>query len=69
MKTIRKLSILIAATLGLVLTQPAKASAADIYCYYMGDVRDSYGRTGALWYCEAWDRGQYIWGWSRVEPY
>lgn len=46
---------------------PARALSAydevTIICYYMGEVRDSYGGTGSMWYCEAWGgnewRGSY----------
>jgi hypothetical protein len=69
MKSLRKLLIIAASAFGLLLAKPVEASAGDIICWYMGDVRDSYGRRGAMWYCEMWHRGEFLLSYTTVERY
>jgi hypothetical protein len=62
-----KYLVLVAATLGLLISRPLSATAGAItICYYMGSVRDSMGNRGDLWYCEVWNGGEFLGGWSEV---
>ncbi|HEX6368256.1 MAG TPA: hypothetical protein VF006_04955 [Longimicrobium sp.] len=56
---------------GLLLVHPARAAAESVItiCYYMGDVRDTYGGSGALWYCEVWNGNEFWGGWTEVVRY
>lgn len=56
---------------GVLLGRPLSATAEGVItiCYYMGDVRNNYGGTGALYYCEVWTAKEFIGGYSFVEPY
>lgn len=69
MKNLRRLLMTAVPLLGLLAAQPAQASAEDIFCWYMGDVRDNYGGTGAKYYCEMWHRGEFLLAYTIVEPY
>jgi hypothetical protein len=68
MKRAIKYLMLMAVTLGLFTPRPASAAVAGTItiCYNMGSVRDSMGNRGELWYCEMWNGGQFLGGWSEV---
>jgi hypothetical protein len=67
-------SLLVALALGCTLIASSPVAAATVQnvmtiCWYMGDVKNNYGGTGALWYCEMWDRTQLVATFTFVEPY
>jgi hypothetical protein len=72
MPTFKRVLLVLVLAFTILLGRPAQAAASEpvIICYYMGDVRNSYNQTGALWYCEMYDKeGKFAGSWYQVEPY